>query len=132
MISDVRTWMIQHKLKVNDIKTEFLIIRSPYASAGIPNQLELSIGEAKVKPQKACRNLGVTFDCHVNMECQIQNIYKSAYFYLRNIGAVHSHLPDFTAVQLVHALITSRPDHCNSLLYGAPKYKLITFKVYIA
>ena len=60
-ISDIRTWMIQNKLKINDGKTEFLIIRSPYASDGIPNQLELSIDEAKVKPQKACRNLGMMF-----------------------------------------------------------------------
>ena len=73
-ISDIRTWMIRNKLKINDGKTEFLIIRSPYASDGIPNQLELSISEAKVKPLKACRNLGVMFDCHLNMECQIQNI----------------------------------------------------------
>ena len=68
-ISDIRIWMIQNKLKINNGKTEFLIIRSPYASDGIPNQLELSIGEAKVKPQKACRNLRVMFDCHLNMEC---------------------------------------------------------------
>ena len=51
-ISNIRAWMIQNKLTIKDGKTEFLIIRSPYASDGIPNQLELSIGEAKVKPQK--------------------------------------------------------------------------------
>ena len=122
-ISDIRTWMIRNKLKINDDKTEFFIIRSPYASDGIPNQLELSIGEAKVKSQKACRNPGVMFDCHLNMECQIQNICKSAYFHLRNIGAVRSHLPDSATIQLVHALITSRLDYCNFLLYGIPKYK---------
>ena len=122
-ISDIRTWMIWNKLKINDGKTEFLIIRLRYASAGIPNQLELSISEAKVKPQKACRNLGVMFDCHLTMECQIQNICKSAYFLLRNIGAVRSHLPDSATVQLVHALTTLRLNYCNSLLYGVPKYK---------
>ena len=101
----------------------FLYIRSPYASDGIPNKLELSIGEAKVKPQKACRNVGVMFDCHLNMECQIQNFCKLAYVHLGNIGEVHSHLPDSATVQLVHDLITSRLDYCNSLLYGIPKYK---------
>ena len=42
-ISDIRTWMIQNKLKINDGKTEFLIIRSPYASDGIPNVLNVFI-----------------------------------------------------------------------------------------
>ena len=115
--------MIRNKLKINDDKTEFLIIRSPYASDGIPNQLEMSIGDAKVKPQKARRNLGVMFDCHLNIECHIQNICKSAYFHLMNIGAVLTHLPDSATVHLVHALITSRLDYCNSFLYGIPKYK---------
>ena len=46
--------------------------------------------------------------------------------YLRNIGAVRSHLPDSAAVQLV--LITSRLDYCNSLLYCIPKYKMDRFQ----
>ena len=28
-ISDIRVWMIKHKLKINDAKTEFIIFRSP-------------------------------------------------------------------------------------------------------
>ena len=52
----------------------------------------------------------VMFNYHLNMDSQIQNpnpnICKSAYFHLRNIVAVHCHLPDFASVQLTHALIT--------------------------
>ena len=28
-VSDIRTWMIENKLKINDDKTEFLIITAP-------------------------------------------------------------------------------------------------------
>ena len=28
-ISDIRVWMIKHKLKINDAKTEFIFFRSP-------------------------------------------------------------------------------------------------------
>ena len=29
-ISDIRTWMIQNKLKINDSKTEFLVLTSSF------------------------------------------------------------------------------------------------------
>ena len=35
-ISDLRTWMINHKLKINDSKTEFLIIRSQFSKVMLP------------------------------------------------------------------------------------------------
>ena len=40
-VSDIRTWMIENKLKINDDKTEFLIITSPYVKT--PTGVELSI-----------------------------------------------------------------------------------------
>ena len=34
--SDLRTWMINHKFKINDSKTEFLIIRSQFSKVTLP------------------------------------------------------------------------------------------------
>ena len=54
--SDIRTWMIENKLKINDDKTEFLIITSPCVKT--PTGIELSIGQTTIKPTTSCRNLG--------------------------------------------------------------------------
>ena len=43
-ISDLRTWMINHKLKINDSKTEFLIIRSQFSKVTLPN-LIVTVGD---------------------------------------------------------------------------------------
>ena len=54
----------------------------------------------------------------------IRVLCKTIHFHLRNIGAVRHLLTDRGAAQLIHALVTSRFDYCNSLLYGLPKSKI--------
>ena len=34
-ISDITTWMIQNKLKINDSKTEFLVLTSSFFKAAV-------------------------------------------------------------------------------------------------
>ena len=47
-ISDIRSWMIKNNLKINDNKTELLIVSSPHAKLSI--DIQLSIGEAEISP----------------------------------------------------------------------------------
>ena len=58
------------------------------------------------------------------MEKQIWVLCRTIHFHLRNIGAVCHLLTDRGAAQLIYALVTSRFDYCNSLLYGLPESKI--------
>ena len=119
-LADIRSWMITNKLKINDSKTEFLIIASPNAHSKIKSDIELKVGSSVIRPSSIAKNLGVVFDKHLNMETQVTNICCSANFHLRNIGAIWPYLNDSSTKQLVHAFITSWLDYCNSLLIGLP------------
>ena len=52
---------------------------------------------------------------------QVTAICKSAFYHLRKIRLIRKHLTFDTAQLLVQALVTSKLDYCNSLLYGLPK-----------
>lgn len=43
-ISEIKSWMIKHKLKLNDDRTEFITISSPHNKHEI-NGLKIKIGE---------------------------------------------------------------------------------------
>ena len=48
-ISDIRVWMIKHKLKINDSKTDFIIFRSPLLKQNL-SDLSVSVGDMQVSP----------------------------------------------------------------------------------
>ena len=52
---------------------------------------------------------------------QVTATRKSAFYHLRKIRLIRKHLTFDVAQLLVRALVTSKLDHCNSLLYGLPK-----------
>ena len=64
------------------------------------------------------------FDNALKMDAHVTSICKSANFHLRNIGSIRSCSTDSAAAQLVHSLITSRLDYCNSLLVGLPENQI--------
>lgn len=118
-IHDIRSWMTHNKLKLNDDKTEFLVISSPYYQNSF-TKTHLRIGNTIISPSKTARNLGVMFDNVLNMNDHITSICKSASFQLYKIGKIRNYLTQEAAAQLIHAFVTSRLDYCNSLLSGLP------------
>ena len=100
-ISDIQVWMIKTKLKINDSKTKFIIFRSPLLKK--ERDLSISVGDRQVSPSSKVRDLGVVYS-----------------FPLRSIGRIRNLLTFDATAQLIHAIITTVLDFCNSILYNQP------------
>ena len=59
-------------------------------------------------------------DRTMSMEAQVSSITRSCYAQLRCIGQIRRFLTLDATRSLVHGLVTSRLDYCNSLLFGIP------------
>lgn len=116
----VRSWMAKNMLRLNDDKTELLIIYPKSASVGSLPNVTITIGDSHVTPSTQVRNLGVVFDSTMAMDRHVANICRAAYFHLHRIGRIRRYLDQHSAKQLVHALVISRLDSCNGLLSGLP------------
>ena len=58
------------------------------------------------------------------MDHQISSICSTAHFHIYNIGKIRKYLNRHSLESIVHALITSKLDYCNSLLNGISKTQL--------
>jgi hypothetical protein len=119
-INTNQLWMNTSFLKLNEDKTEILFI-NPRNTALSPT---LAIGDLVISPNLSAKSLGVIFDFKPNFEKQISSITKSCTYSLRSIARIRRMLPYSVAEVLIHALISSRLDYCNSLLFGLPEYLL--------
>ena len=123
-IKDTSAWMRANKLKLNDEKTELLVISSDRMKdkAHVPG---LTVGSNVVQPSSAVRNLGAMFDDNMKMIKHVHSLSQKAHFHLRNIRSIRKCLAKRATEQLIHAFVSSTLDNGNALLYGLPASLLV-------
>ena len=121
-VKDIDWWMTTNMLKLNQEKTELIVISSKFRPK--PTISYVSVGDEQILPKSSARNLGVIFDECCNMVEHVNKICKTSYYHLRNISKIRKYLTEETTEILFHAFVSSKLDYCNSLLYGLPKHMI--------
>ena len=122
-IEDIRKWMLNDKLKLNDDKPEFMIIGTLQQLAKVSIN-SLRVGTATITPVSSARNLGSWFDSKLTIATHISKTCNSAFYYLYNLSRIGKYLSKDNTKTLIQAFISSRVNYCNSLLYGLQEYQL--------
>ena len=120
---DVGKWMLSRQLKLNEDKTECLVV----GKAKDVRRLDISsfqINDRAMTVGKSVKDLGVIIDCNLSFKDQINQVVKTAGYHLRNITFVKKYLDEKTMKMLVFNHVISKLDYCNSLYYGLPNYLL--------
>ena len=118
-ITDIRSWMIADRLKLNDDKTEFMIIGTR-AQLDKVNVSEIVVGQAKVPAVMIVRNLGMWLDTNPTMSAHITETCQAAIYHLYNIKRITRYLSHDDRKSIVQAVIMSRIDYSKSLLVCIP------------
>ena len=121
-IRDLRTWMLHDKLKLNDNKTEFILIGTRQQLANVDG-ISLCVGDS-MAPVKSAKNLGTWIHSNLNLKINVNNTCNAAYHHLTNARRIRKYLDAKASKTLIHALVTGRIDYCNNILYGLPAREL--------
>ena len=116
-VSHVKAWASANMLKLNDDKTELLLVTSNRTKHLHSLPTSITIVNAHIPFKKSVKNLGLTLDCHLAMNAHVSNIARTCYIELRRLASIRRFLTSTATATLVSAFVLSRIDYCNSLLF---------------
>ena len=116
-VTDLKRWLTDHQLLLNESKTEAIAFNVP--SCKVPPAItDINICGCDITLQQTVRDIGVVLDSGLDMSAQVSRMCQSAYFQLHNIAKIRHCLTVNACKTIVHALVTSKLDYGNAVLFG--------------
>ena len=119
-VSEIREWMNQNMLKLNDDKTELIVFVSKYKQ-DLYNYSSMTIGETVVDCSSQVKDLGSSFIRVLSLRQHVSYTSRACRFHLRNISRIRKYIPQDISIVLIKSLVMPRLDYSNGLLYGLPE-----------
>ena len=120
----ISDWMESRRLKLNASKTECILFGSSTRLGDLSQFRALNVGDSSVIFSETVRDLGVIMDRYLNLNTQMRNVKKKAIGNLINISRMTKYIDVGSRLKLVHGLVLSNLDFCNSLYAGLPNSQL--------
>uniref|UniRef100_A0A3Q3J5H2 Reverse transcriptase domain-containing protein n=1 Tax=Monopterus albus TaxID=43700 RepID=A0A3Q3J5H2_MONAL len=111
-IRDIKLWLSQNFLHLNEDKTENTVF-SPDSAAVVH-----SLGALAPACTGTVRNFGVILDSNFDFDKQIRSVVKTSIYHLRLLMKVKPFLSYADLEKAIHAFIILRLDYCNALYVG--------------
>ena len=87
-ISDVKAWATANMLKLNDNKTELMLVTSKRTKRLHSLPTSITIGNVQISFKQSVMNLGFTLDCHLTINTHVSNIAHKCYFELHRLSSI--------------------------------------------
>ena len=118
-LADVRLWMAANFLKLNDDKTDFLLIGNKYNLPKVESTC-ITIGQTDVNNSAFVKNIGAVIDSQLTMEKHVSITCKSAWHHLFQLSKFRKYLTQDQLTTAVIAYVICKLDQRNSLLVCLP------------
>jgi hypothetical protein len=129
-LEEVKIWMVNNFMKLNEDKTELLVIGKPRVLKEFNLDIDISLqfGKETITPTEckgdSWKSLGVKLDASLSMSRQINNVRQKCSWTMMNMRTIGYYLDEGVKLMMVKQLVISKLDYCNSLYMNLPKTRL--------
>ena len=118
-IGDVKSLATAKMHRLNDNKTELMLVTYEITKHLHSLPTSITIGNAQFPFKQSVKNFGFTLDCHLTLNAHFSNFALTCYFELRRLASICGFLTSTATATLVSPFVLSRMDYCHSLLFGS-------------
>ena len=119
-MADLKVWMNENRLKMNNDKTEFILFGSKPQLDKCTTKT-LSINNTEIKLADKIKYLGVLLDQQLNLKQHITSKCQIAMLNIQHIKNIRHLLTQEATEILVLGTVMSHLDYCNGILVGLPE-----------
>ena len=131
-LAEIKSWMVKNFMKLNETKTELLIMGKPLVLQKFDLKVTIQFGSTDIAPTEckgdSWKSLGVKLDGALSMERQINSVKQKCSWTMTNIRNIGRYLDEEVKLMLVKQLVISKLDYCNALYMNLPKKRLKKLK----
>ena len=120
---DIGRWMNYKQLKLNESKTECMVIGRHFGVNRYDVRY-LQVNGQVMSVSTSVKDLGVLLDTNLSFKTQLQHTVRMANYHMKNLSFVRKYLDEDQMLMLIHNHVISKLDYCNSLYHGVPNYLL--------
>jgi len=114
----VTRWHLENGLLLNPTKTEALVTGTRHQLSKFDRSTGVSVDGNAVQFSKSMRVLGVTLDERLSFDDHVSAVVQSCNYHIRSLRHIRRLIDRDTANTLACAIVNTRLDYCNALLYG--------------
>ena len=104
---DVKAWATANIFKLNDNKTELMLVTSKRTKHLHNLPTSITIGNTQITFKQSVKNLVFTLDCHLTMNAHVSNIARTCYIELDRLSSIRRFLTSTATATLVSAFVLS-------------------------
>ena len=123
-LSSLRSWLCFNGLCLNPDKSESILFGTHQRLRTFPAVPPIKISGTEIKLSENITRLGIIMDSKLTFNAHVTALCKACYFHLRSLRQCKRSLTDDMAKSIAVALVQSRLDYCNSLLFGVSQFNL--------
>ena len=131
-LAEIKSWMIRNFMKLNEAKTELLVLGKPQVLRNFNLTVSIQFGGTTISPTECkgdnWKSLGVKLDECLSMERQINSVKQKCSWTMMNLRTIGRYLDEGVKLMMVKQLVISKLDYCNSLYMNLPKTRLNKLK----
>ena len=87
-IDDLRCWMVQNHLKLNESKTEYLLIGSASNIRKTSDLASFQIGSETIISSPCAKNIGAVLDSSLCLVDHVNSVTRACYYHLHRISKI--------------------------------------------